>query len=536
MSPLPTRPAAPRQILTRILDQPNLVAAVQALPARALGKLIDHIGLEDAGEIVALATTEQLKSIFDDDLWRSERPGKDESFDANRFALWLEIMLEAGEEFAAHKLAELPEDLVTLALSKHILVINIEALAIEMSDRNADDDGMTEKALESCLCEEIDEYRIVSRNHDGWDAILSVLLALDHDHHDFLARVLEHCCAMAAEYIVDNGGLYQVLTSDEMLESDVGADREDRRAEEGFIAPSSAASFLALARTTKLADIIAAKEHDPVTHAYFRSLRGPSHDKSTRKDTEAQSATEAAEAATLVEMLRDAEVLPPSAPMLLLQEYTGTPSPQSGDGFVAAMRELRAQAADIHGRRMEELAYLANVLAAGCSIEGRALRPLEAAHATVAACNLGIEHLLHDEPAYATAVDLLQNNGVDKLFRIGWHLLTQQVVLPAARAFEKRLVHEAREGTDRERAHRLEQASRTLHTAIAAGKPWTALGKLADLDSDLEVAMLDALVGLIDECPSLRGQLTGQAGAAPEIQFIATRQQLKSVQAFLAEL
>jgi len=174
--------------------------------------------------------------------------------------------------------------------------------------------------------------------------------------------------------------------------------------------------------------------------------------------------------------------------------------------------------------------------AAGCSIEGRALRPLEAAHATVAACNLGIEHLLHNEPAHATAVNLLQHNSVDKLFRIGWHLLTQQVVIPAARAFEKRLVHEAREGTDRERARRLEQASRTLHTAIAAGKPWTALSKLADLDSDLEVAMLGALVGLIDECPSLRGQLAGQAGAMPEIQFIATRQQLQSVQAFLAEL
>ena len=97
MSPLPSRKVASRALLTRILDEPNLVAAVQALPAPVLGKLIDHVGLEDAGEIVALASTEQLKRIFDDDLWRSERPGKDETFDASRFALWLEIMLEAGE-------------------------------------------------------------------------------------------------------------------------------------------------------------------------------------------------------------------------------------------------------------------------------------------------------------------------------------------------------------------------------------------------------------------------------------------------------
>jgi hypothetical protein len=236
--------------LTRILEQPNLVAAIEALPAPALGKLIGHIGLEDAGEIVALATTEQLKRIFDDDLWRSERPGKDESFDADRFALWLEIMLEAGEEFAANKLAEMPEDLVTLALQRHVLVINIEEMAMAMSARRSDDDALLEKALESCLCEEIGEYRIISRRHEGWDAILSVLLALDRDHHDLLARVLDRAAYAAAESIEDNGGLFEVLTSEEMLESDASSAREDRRAEEGFIAPSSAASFLALARVT----------------------------------------------------------------------------------------------------------------------------------------------------------------------------------------------------------------------------------------------------------------------------------------------
>ena len=345
MSPLPSRQATPHQLLARILDQPNLVAAVQALPAQALGKLIDHVGLEDCGEIVALATTPQLKGIFDDDLWRSERPGKDETFDAKRFALWLEIMLEAGEDFAAQKLAELPEDLVTLALHRNILVINIEELAIEMSDGHSEDDGLTEKALESCLCEEIDEYRIISRNHEGWDAILSVLLALDRDHHDFFARVLEHCCHMAVEYIDDNGGLYQVLTSDAMLESDVGAEREDRRAEEGFIAPTSAASFLALARATDLADILAAKKPDPVTQAYFRSLRGSSRAVPDPNSAPARASSEATEAATLVELLRDAEVLAPQ-PMLLIEGRPDASSAHEDEVFTQAMRELRRRMVD----------------------------------------------------------------------------------------------------------------------------------------------------------------------------------------------
>src|SRR5512138_385818 len=133
-------PLGSRELLLRMFEEPNLVAAVQALPAPALGKLIEHIGLADAGEIVALATTDQIRRIFDDDLWRSERPGQDETFAADRFASWLEIMLEAGEGFAAEKLAELPEDLVTLALSKQVLVVDLDELAATLAPSLSDDD------------------------------------------------------------------------------------------------------------------------------------------------------------------------------------------------------------------------------------------------------------------------------------------------------------------------------------------------------------------------------------------------------------
>src|SRR4051812_47837647 len=110
----PRTQANPRTLLARILDQPALVSAVQALPPAALLRLIDRVGLEDAGELVALATVDQLRRVFDEDLWRSARPGEDDRFDASRLLLWLEVMLEAGEQFAADKLAELPEDLVAL--------------------------------------------------------------------------------------------------------------------------------------------------------------------------------------------------------------------------------------------------------------------------------------------------------------------------------------------------------------------------------------------------------------------------------------
>src|SRR5205807_9862992 len=127
------RPPGARMLLARILDDPQLVRTVQALEPRALGRLIDHVGLEDAGELVALATTEQLQRIFDDDLWRAAKPGQpgqEERFDSRRFAQWLEVMLEAGERFAAEKLTELPEELVALALHRQALVINLDEQAM----------------------------------------------------------------------------------------------------------------------------------------------------------------------------------------------------------------------------------------------------------------------------------------------------------------------------------------------------------------------------------------------------------------------
>jgi hypothetical protein len=85
-------------LLTRILERPGVVAAARELPGAVLGKLVERIGLEDAGELVALASTAQLERVFDDDLWRADRVGGGETFRPERFALWLrEISPETNE-------------------------------------------------------------------------------------------------------------------------------------------------------------------------------------------------------------------------------------------------------------------------------------------------------------------------------------------------------------------------------------------------------------------------------------------------------
>src|SRR4051794_35909790 len=265
---VPRTQANPKALVSRILEDPALVSAIQALPPAALLRIIDHVRLEDAGDLVALATVDQLCRVFDEDVWQSARPGEDERFDPERFTLWLEVMLEGGERFAADKLAELPEDLVELGLHHHVMVISLQELALLISE--GEGQVPLEKVVEDSPYLELGDYCVIARRHDGWDAIVNVLLALDEWHSNVLQPMLERLWRVTNEWIYGQGGLYQVLTSAEMLEADPAADREDRRARAGFVAPSSARSFLSLARKDDLATLLRTPSRDPVTRAFFR--------------------------------------------------------------------------------------------------------------------------------------------------------------------------------------------------------------------------------------------------------------------------
>ena len=96
------RPARdPRSLLDRILDVPQLAHVVPRLQPEVLHRLIQSCGLEDCGELVALATPGQLARVFDLDLWHPGQPGLDEQFDADRFGVWLEVLMESGAAVAA---------------------------------------------------------------------------------------------------------------------------------------------------------------------------------------------------------------------------------------------------------------------------------------------------------------------------------------------------------------------------------------------------------------------------------------------------
>lgn len=354
---------------------------------RALRRLVAEVGLEDAGEIVAFATTDQLTQIFDEDLWRSRAPGVDDAFDASRFRLWIHVLLEAGDAFAAERVTELSEDLVTLAIHESVLVLHVDDLARRVL-AGAED---LEKALEDCLSEELDEHLLIARSHDGWDDVLTLLLALDRDHHAYLVRLLDRCAALASDVIEDGEGLYDVLGGGEMLASDVADERDTRRAEAGFVAPSDAAAFLKLARGAMADASPSYREHDAITKAHLQRSSGTAR----RPLVKGEVALGAHAAAML-----------PRA------------SSKRSSLLVTAMQRLADEDPPTFAARSEELAYLANVLVAGLPHEGRRMRPVEAVRAALAACERGLTLAMQADGLAAHAA--LQDYPADGLFRWGW--------------------------------------------------------------------------------------------------------------------
>ena len=190
----------------------------------------------------------------------------------------------------------------------------------------------------------------------------------------------------------------------------------------------------------------------------------------------------------------------------------------------------RNQAA--YDERHAELAYLANALIAGCSIQSRPFTAKEAADAAAAVCNLGLaKSPLPDD--YLVGHDLIG------IFQIGWTALYEEVGMYAART----LIDVA--GRLRCADKDIQSGLNTLRIAMSrqvqAGTPWRAEPSL-DVIAMLDQPAWAALSALIAECPvihdALTASLTHRARAidAHAFTFIACNADIASVRDFMASL
>lgn len=386
-------------LLRQLLEEPELAPALRALPAPTLRQLILRVGLEDAGGLVALSTLEQLREVFDEDLWRSTRPGEDEAFDATRFVVWLEVLLEGGEAFVADRLAELSEDFLVFAVARLVRVLDVEVLMTWAT--TPDEAGLLDTLVETQPCQELDEYLMVSRTEWGWDAVLTTLLALDERHPDLLRAVLSRCAAATHDEVGSPETLLAVLRGEELLLEDARGEREERRAERGYVSPADARAFLALARTAPVSP-----EDDPITRAYFRELK--------------RGAAASPAAATTA--------VPPQSPpvrQLLAEAGVEAEAPETSLAtsslFRQALAELCEHDAVAHQRVLEELAYLANALVAGDTSAARGWRPVEAAERVLELCDEGLRAIAaRGGSGPSRAHEVLLRWGAVGVFRVAW--------------------------------------------------------------------------------------------------------------------
>lgn len=414
------KPANSMALVTHLIESPRLVQALRELPAPVLGKLIDAVGLESAGDVVALATTEQLGDLFDQDLWAARDGASEERFDAGRFALWLRVLFEAGDAAVVERLTALSSDFLTLVVCRLVLVVDIDRLGVELSEADEDERDATEKALESCLCDEWEEFRLIARDADAWDVIWDALLALDRDDHDFVRSLLERAAAVSAETIDDNGGLVEVLSSDEMLEGDVRGERDDRRAAKGYVSAADARAFLELAKRGEGPS----GERDPITRAVFRELMrdaAPTRAVAPSRTSEARNRRRH----ELIERLEAAQVIEASAsrPLAGLLGSGAAPAGHSSGRVVLerTLAELAETQPELYAERLEELGYLANVLISGLGTRDRRLRPVDALEIALELTGFELART-----AGVSALDVVTTTPMDRLFRPAYRALFQE--------------------------------------------------------------------------------------------------------------
>ena len=428
---LPTgyRPPTTAHLLHRILESPDLLAGIRRLPGTTLARLVSRVGLEDAGELVALASNEQLCSMFDQDLFQSAEAGGDEHFDAGRFALWLSVIAESGDDFVVRCLTGMSVDLLTHAVHQLVLVLDMDQLAMATGLMYGDT-GELDKALESRAYEEWQEFRLIARDEAAWEVVLSALLLLDREHHDLLREILERCCILSNELLAEYDYLHEVLTSDQALAVEVMDQRESRRAEQGFVSAADARAFLALAQSG--ADL---HSRDAIAKAYFRNLNPQEQPvaegsvaHSSENGTDERRSTDAWQ-----RLLSQADLHQEGRP---LPAALTAGAAADHDGCVPTYLQLWAPVLDgkRHAELLEELGFLANVLLAKCRVGAESKRPIEALEAAVAVCNVGV-HVWLDR--FATNPEeplaVLQQVGADQLFRCGLrHLQAGKVMGPLA--------------------------------------------------------------------------------------------------------
>jgi hypothetical protein len=551
-----TKAQPSRKLLKTLTDNPALPAFVRTLKAPVLKRLIDHVGLHDAGDLIALTSTEQMRDIFEESLWETLIPGERERLRPERFLEWLDVMFEAGPAFAAERLIELGDTFVALHFAPLITVIDSGV----MSEHQEGDGCMCTAcilAARDASFEVIGDYIVVGLHDDEWDPVRTALIEIDGEDAVFLQRVLAQC-STAPSMRSFSGQEGQRLLDDETYA------REQRRERSGFVTPQMAAVFLKTTRKATRDDLIEQVDYDAVSQRYFEQLAAAAVAAAdaaverARKPAEADDEDAAAGLITPLQLralegaLADAQIIGDRQPALLAGPVDAR---EPALELQVRLDHLQMTNPDAFAMRLGELIFLANVLMSGSWYQGDRFTEAEAAKAALACANLGLDQLLAEEfqtrnPTSALdradrVADILGNRpGIVRLFQIGWHRI-QALPMYSARTLLDAL------RADHVRAQLIRKLWILDEIESAVSDPdilhLIDVGEFADVADNLALLslVLDAracrcLRTLITDFPRYPMQLnlgfrTG-AAATNESRYLTTLAQLEKVDVFLDEL
>jgi hypothetical protein len=246
-----------------------------------------------------------------------------------------------------------------------------------------------------------------------------------------------------------------------------------------------------------------------------------------------------ASVAALFELLSEAGLIPQPPRTLLTGSEERAPRLNE---IKARLEFVFDQDSAAYLARQEELAYLANVLMAGCSIQARPFTAQEASDAAVAICNLGLENWpAHWLPANTDAPPLsfLMNQNLISVFQAGWKVLYDNVGMYAAKQLIDVLAQ--LQCDDHEIQEDLAKLRNEMAKHWRAGAPWHARDAL-DVIAILDTPAWAALLTLIDECPTLHPIIGASRDSrilavnASDFEFISQNSQIAAVREFMRSL
>jgi hypothetical protein len=475
---------------------------------------------------VALATPGQLARLFDLDLWRPAA-GLDEQFDADRFGTWLEVMVDVGASSAAATIASMDLDLVAGGLIQHVRVFDPGAVAPYATLDGGLSPGLAIDGRARC---EVGGYVLSATRTEFWTAITALLMALADEHASHFDRLMAACRRLSnSRPEID---VHDLPTADEQAMFDLAVDREGRRETQGYVTPAQARAFLQASRSVDLRQG-PAPPRDPMTRAYFNDIG---------RVLPAEDVTPEAVSA-IVDLLHQAGVMPrrPVSARPLQALLGGGQADVSRLGRIQAfLHSTLERDPDAYAMSSAELAYLANVIAAGSTIQSRPVTEEEASRAAVAVCNLGLENW----PAHWQSGEERPDQGwihhdLVSVFQVGWTVLHEDVSMYAAGKLLALLP--SIECADQDLQAALEKLRVRLTRDWRAGSPWHSRDAL-EVIAILDMPAWAALLGLIDQLPTSHAALgavvTGATRRieASAFEFISDNAQIDAVREFVQRL